>query len=255
MLQKFGFSQYESKVYEALVTHAEPMDATTIVKHSGVPKAKIYEVIAKLVEKGIVSDAVSGKKRTYAAIPMQIVIDKLTHEFERDIADLRRAGTRRTYADDQVWSLKTNSSIQAYCRQLIDQAERSIVLSMWVDEFKEFAPLLEQKEQQGVDVEVLVTGGNPGAVKLTKMNVLEPTDGHEMILEQFKLIIADGNQVLFAGMEEGNWQAMRTMAQPFVKFFTEFFHHDVALAIISRKYATELMQDAEMKALLMRLRY
>lgn len=255
MLQKFGYSQYESKVYEALVTQAEPMDATTIVKYSGVPKAKIYEVIARLVEKGIVSDALSGKKRTYVAIPMQIVVDKLTQEFEMDIADLKKAGERRAYADDQVWSLKTDSSIQAYFRQMIEEAEHSIVLSMFVNEFESIARLLEEKEKQGVDVEVLVTGGTPQGVSLKNMNILEPSEGHEMILEQFKLIITDGSQVLFAGMEEGNWQAMRTMAQPFVKFFTEFFHHDVALAAISKKYANELMQDAEMKALLMRLRY
>lgn len=255
MLQKFGYSQYESKVYEALVTHAEPLDAATIVKYSGVPKAKIYEVIARLVEKGIVSDAVSGKKRTYIAIPMQIVIDKLTHEFEQDIENLRKAGEKKVYADDQVWSLKTESSIQAYFRELIEKAKESIVLSMWVDEFMDIAPLLEEKEKQGIEVEVLVTGGKPAGVALSHINILEPSEGHEMILEQFKLIITDGSQVLFAGMEEGNWQAMRTMAQPFVKFFIEFFYHDVALAAISKKYAKELMQDSDMKALLMRLRY
>ena len=40
MLQKFGFSQYESQAYEVVVSSNEPLDATTIVKHSGVPKAK-----------------------------------------------------------------------------------------------------------------------------------------------------------------------------------------------------------------------
>jgi DNA-binding IclR family transcriptional regulator len=35
------------------VSSNEPLDATTIVKHSGVPKAKIYEVLARLIDKGL----------------------------------------------------------------------------------------------------------------------------------------------------------------------------------------------------------
>ncbi|MDQ0175507.1 sugar-specific transcriptional regulator TrmB [Bacillus chungangensis] len=33
MLQKFGFSQYESQTFEAALSSNEPLDATTIVKY------------------------------------------------------------------------------------------------------------------------------------------------------------------------------------------------------------------------------
>ncbi|MFM9281270.1 TrmB family transcriptional regulator [Paenibacillus jiagnxiensis] len=254
MLQKFGYSQYESKVYEALVQRGEPLDATTVVKLSGVPKAKIYEVLTRLAEKGLVLDAVSGKKRTYAALPMDSVIDKLKREFERDIAELRETGVRKTYRDDQIWSLKSHASIQAYCKQMVEEAQESIVLSMWSDEFAEFAPVLERKEREGVQVEVLVTGKDTPIVSISKLHVLCPSADHEH-LERFTLLVTDGDQVLFAGMEQGNWQAIRTMAQPFVTFFTEYFQHDVALTAITRKYAPDWMQDEELKSLLMRLRY
>ena len=62
MLKKFGFSQYESQVYEVLASSSEPLDATLIVKYSGVPKAKIYEVLSRMIEKGLVLDSVSEKK-------------------------------------------------------------------------------------------------------------------------------------------------------------------------------------------------
>jgi HTH-type transcriptional regulator, sugar sensing transcriptional regulator len=254
MLQRFGYSQYESKVYEALVTSGEPLDATSVVKYSGVPKAKVYEVLTRLAEKGIVQDAVSGKKRSYAALPIDVVISKLTREFERDIAELRDAGVRKLHRDDQVWSLKSTGSIRAYCKQMVEEAKESIVLSMWSDEFAEFAPLLERKEREGVRVEALVTGNDLPAISISKLHVLSPTFGHEQ-LERFTLLVTDKDQVLFAGMEHGSWQAIRTMAQPFVTFFTEYFHHDVALAAITRRYTADLMQDEEMKSLLMRLRY
>lgn len=68
MLQKFGFSQYESQAYEVVVSSNEPLDATTIVKHSGVPKAKIYEVLARLIDKGMVMDSVSEKEKIVYSI-------------------------------------------------------------------------------------------------------------------------------------------------------------------------------------------
>ncbi len=88
MLQKFGFSQYESQAYEVVVSSNEPLDATTIVKHSGVPKAKIYEVLARLIDKGMVMDSVSEKKKLYTALPLKLAIEKLTTEFQSNIKEL-----------------------------------------------------------------------------------------------------------------------------------------------------------------------
>jgi hypothetical protein len=56
------------------------------------------------------------------------------------------------------------------------------------------------------------------------------------LLERFQLIIVDQQEIVFAGMENGKWQAMKTMSQPFVKFFIEFFYHDVVLEKITGKY-------------------
>ncbi len=61
MLQKFGFTQYESQVFEALTSSPEPLDATSIVKYSGVPKSKVYEVLNRLVEKRTPPDFFSKK--------------------------------------------------------------------------------------------------------------------------------------------------------------------------------------------------
>ncbi|MES5266841.1 helix-turn-helix domain-containing protein [Priestia megaterium] len=85
MLQKFGFSQCENKVYETLVSLEEALDTTTIVEYSGVPKAKIYEVLARMMEKEMVMDSISEKKKLYAALPLNLTIEKLTTEFPRNI--------------------------------------------------------------------------------------------------------------------------------------------------------------------------
>ncbi|MFT9846821.1 TrmB family transcriptional regulator [Aneurinibacillus sp. REN35] len=252
MLQKFGFSQYESQVYQTLVTSEEPMDATHIVTYSGVPKAKVYEVLSRMIEKGMILDTVSEKKKLYSALPLSIAIKKLTKEFEANIQALQAAKPKRTIADDRVWSLKNGASIHAQCKQMIAEASESIFISAWHDTFADYVPLLEEKERQGIAVTALVVGEMEA--DLANVHVLLPADEHHK-LEQFQLIIVDEKTGLFAGGEHGRWQAMKTMSPPFVKFFIEFFFHDLALAKIAEKYGDQFMRDEEIPSILLRLRY
>ncbi|GGE56651.1 transcriptional regulator [Pullulanibacillus camelliae] len=253
MLQQFGFSQYESKVFEVLVTSEAALDATAIVKYSGVPRSKVYEVIDRLIDKGMVLGSVSEKKKLYAALPMELVIEKLTTEFEDNVKTLKNNAVKKTFYDERVWSFKVESSIKAQFRQLVKEANQSIRLSLWKDDFYEVLPLLEDKVEQGIQLEALVVG--EVETHLSTIHTLIPAEEHQS-LEQFRLIIVDEREVLFAGMEEEHsWQAITTLSKPFVKVFTEFFYHDVALARITEKHGETLMNDREIRSLLMKLRY
>lgn len=252
MLTKFGFTQSESKVYEILLASEEPLDASQIVKYSGVPKAKIYEVLSRMIEKGILLDSVSDKKKYYSALPLNLVIDKLSAEFKDSIEQLKTNATKKTISDDRVWSLKVDSSIRMQSRELLQEAKKSIRISVWKEDFAEYAPILEEMERSGVQVEALVVGDVK--TSLSNLHILSPNKEHRS-LERMRLIIIDDEEILFAGMENDSWQAMKTKSKPFVKFFTEFYYHDVALTKITKKYEDILMQDEEVRNILMQLRY
>ncbi|MGG1661782.1 TrmB family transcriptional regulator [Brevibacillus sp. NRS-1366] len=252
MLQSFGFSLYESKVYEALASSGEPLDAAMVVKHSGVPKAKIYEVLNRLVEKGMVLDTISEKKKRYTALPLTSLVEKLTQQFQADVKQLTTSLSHKTVRDDRVWSLKVDASIRAECKQLIQRATRSIRISAWEDDFQAFLPLLEEKEQSGVEVEALIIGQNH--TNLSRVHSFVPAKEHKE-LERFQLIVADQEEMIFAGEEDSGWQAIKTRAQPFVKFFADFFYHDVALSRITQKHFDLLFDDDEIRSMLIRLRY
>ncbi|MBH0173672.1 TrmB family transcriptional regulator [Fictibacillus sp. 23RED33] len=252
MLQKFGFSQYESQVFEVLASSEEPMDATNIVKYSGVPKSKIYEVLSRMIEKGMVLDSVSEKKKLYTALPLSIVIEKLTTEFQENVEQLKNNTSKRTFYDEHVWSLKVDSSIRAQTKQLLQTAEKSIRVSGWQDDIQELLQILQEKEKQGVDVEVLVVGELEST--LSHVHTLIPAQEHHS-LERFRLVVVDETEVIFAGMEGQSWQALKTKSRPFIKVFIEFFYHDVALAKITEKHSELMMNDEEIKSVLMKLRY
>ncbi|NMI03801.1 TrmB family transcriptional regulator [Paenibacillus sp. FSL R5-0623] len=250
MLQKFGFTQYESQVYEAIFAQDEPLDATSIVNYSNVPKAKIYEVLNRLIDKGTVLTTMDGKKKLYMAVDLQSIIHKIKADFEKDIEELKSYKIKRTFTDEHIWTLKDESSIASNIEQLIEEADSSILFLAWNERMEKYRELLEQKEKQGVYVEVLAVGGME--TSLNRIYSLIPLLDAP---EPSQLLIVDHAYLLFAGVEHDSWRAIKTMSKPIVKAMTDYFYHDVALTQITKKYGDQLLQDAEIERLLTRLIY
>ena len=143
------------------------------------------------------------------------------------------------------------SSIRVQSKELIESAQESIRISAWNDTLLEYLPLLEQKQNKVFKLNLLLLEVE---TDLENMHFLIPAE-EPNALERYLLLIVDDREILFAGVEQESWQAMKTMSQPFVKFFTEFFYHDVALAKITQKHHDLFMEDEEIKSLLMKLRY
>ncbi|WP_226580319.1 TrmB family transcriptional regulator [Halobacillus litoralis] len=252
MLQKFGFTQYESQVFEVLTAKSEPLDATTIVKYSQVPKSKVYEVLHRLVEKGLILTSFHEKKKLYAALPLETTIEKLTAEFEANIEEMKNAEYHLPESDERVWTLQNDATITSLLKELLLKAAHSIYITGWNDELAPLLPLLKDQHERGIKVEILSIGKLE--MENLQAHVLLPDEKHEA-LERHKLIIIDGKEILFAGVEKGYFQGIHTLSRPLVKFFTEFFHHDVALTEITKKYHSILMADEDIKETLMKLRY
>ncbi|MFC7064045.1 TrmB family transcriptional regulator [Halobacillus seohaensis] len=252
MLQKFGFTQYESQVFEVLTSSSDALDATSIVKYSHVPKSKVYEVLNRLVTKGLLLTSFQERKKLYYALPLETTIERLTSEFKANIQELKEQDYSLTPVDDRVWTIQNKQSINSLLTNKIQTAQNSIYISGWNEDIESVLPLLENQKDKGIEVEILSVGVVETIME--NLHILLPDEKHEA-LEQHQLVIIDEKDILFAGVEQQIWQGITTKSRPLVKFFTEFFHHDVALTEITKKYETTLMQDEDIKEILMKLRY
>ncbi|GAF17005.1 LOW QUALITY PROTEIN: transcriptional regulator, TrmB family [Bacillus sp. JCM 19046] len=252
MLQQFGFTQYESQVYTSLITINQALDATAIVKRSGVPRSKVYEVLTKLSEKGIILEATIEKKRQYTALPIEAMIEKLKTDFETNIEELKKIEVAEMEIDDRVWTLKENQSITSVMKELSEGARESIHISAWADDLALFLPVLEKKHSFGLDINIHTIGSI--TTDIPSVSTLIPSQGHSS-LERSRILLVDGKELIFAGMEDGDWQAIRTQSPPLVTFFLEFFFHDIALTKITQRYHDIVMKDEEIRDMLLKLRY
>jgi len=89
-LEEIGFTKSEIKVYLALIELGES-SVGNIVKKSGVASSKIYELLEKLMEKGIVSTYIKANRKYFQAADPKRLKDyieqrkKELHEKEKEI--------------------------------------------------------------------------------------------------------------------------------------------------------------------------
>jgi sugar-specific transcriptional regulator TrmB len=81
VLQKLGLTQSEAKVYLALL-ELGPSLAGAVIKKTGLHRATTYQILQRLIEKGLVSSIVVGKKRHFEAAEPKRLYDVLKQHEE-----------------------------------------------------------------------------------------------------------------------------------------------------------------------------
>ncbi|HEX5147980.1 MAG TPA: helix-turn-helix domain-containing protein [Candidatus Limnocylindrales bacterium] len=87
-LVRLGLTTYEAKAYASLVRR-DSYTAAQVARQAGLPRQRIYDVLASLVEKGLASTRPGGVVK-YAAIAPEAAVDRLVDARRREMADLER---------------------------------------------------------------------------------------------------------------------------------------------------------------------
>ena len=92
ILEKLGFTQGEIKVYLALLKLGKSSSGK-IVDISGVSKSKVYEILERLTNKGIVSQVIENNIKTFQAMhPKELLnyYEQKEHEFKKTKQELKK---------------------------------------------------------------------------------------------------------------------------------------------------------------------
>jgi sugar-specific transcriptional regulator TrmB len=148
LFKAFGFTESDVKVYLALIQYGE-CTGYEASKLSGVPRSKVYNVLKKLLLRGVIAVTEDEKASRYKAEPVNRLIPLLKNSVDDGLRqlgeDLRRM--ERPKPDERIWHLKNYDSIKNKCLELIVRSEKELLVQIWMDDLDE---RLEQKilEQQ-----------------------------------------------------------------------------------------------------------
>ncbi|NJD27572.1 MAG: TrmB family transcriptional regulator [Chloroflexi bacterium] len=87
-LTRLGLTSYEARAYVALVRR-DSFTAAQIARTAGLPRQRIYDVLASLVEKGLAS-ARPGTVVKYAALAPDLAVERLVANRRAEMAALER---------------------------------------------------------------------------------------------------------------------------------------------------------------------
>jgi sugar-specific transcriptional regulator TrmB len=222
-LSQLGFSEYEAKVYLALLKE-NPASGYQIAKQSGVPRSMVYEVIGKLNTRGaLMTYRVDGVLK-YAPVPPGEFLDNLRREQETLITSLQDDLSTLVTASnpDYIWNLEGNDNILAKAAEMILNASNRLYIAITPRLFPALQEHLASAAARGVNAVIYTTTPlNIDCCKVIVAHVSEETleQAHGLAL----ILVVDGGEVLIGEwMTDNNAHASWT-SNPLMVFIAE--HH------------------------------
>ncbi len=236
-LISLGLSEYEAKAYVALLER-NPVTAYELARVSGIPTSKIYEVLSRLFDKGIVSAL--GEEGAKRYIPMQPdeFIESYRSRMETTLKSLKEdlASVGKVTDLSYIWNIRDYEYLMDRAERMINEAKRTLLISVWKEEIKGLEKVLEKAERTKVRIAVIHFGVPEVKIGQVFQHPIEDTiyaekGGRGLV------VVADSREVLMGtifkdGSVEGAWSQNRgfvTMAEDYIK-------HDIYMMKIVRRF-------------------
>lgn len=152
-LENLGFSQNEAKVYTTLLKN-RMLNGYEIAKLSGVSRSLVYEVINRLVGRGILF-RLEGEPSYYTPLEYDRLIERIKKENEGNInraEEYLRSLSGEEDNHDYVMNIVGFDRFIKKAAALIDGALEEISLSVWQSEFELLREPLARAVERGVKV-------------------------------------------------------------------------------------------------------
>jgi Cd2+/Zn2+-exporting ATPase len=200
-LMQIGFTEYEAKVYLALLRD-NPATGYQISKKSGVPRSMVYEALGRLHARGAVLETVEERATLYRPLPPRLLLDRHADEHNRLVSDLRD-GLQKLYeapGEGGTWSISGRHTVLAYAGQLLDRAALEVFLVLEDDDLVALRSHIEQAAARGVETGTLLIG--EGELRVGQVARHPPLESELQELGGTLLVVVDRDEALIASTGE-----------------------------------------------------
>ncbi|MDP6627176.1 MAG: helix-turn-helix domain-containing protein [Methanopyri archaeon] len=203
-LALLGLSEYEAKAYEALVRLGEAKPSA-VTRESGIPQSKVYDVLNRLVDAGLVR-VIPERPKRYVALPPDRLGPRITkqreqlEEAEKRITELGQKFASRGGPQDvgELWFLPNRKALVTAARDAVVAASATVhAIDPRLELMSGIGPALSEARSRGIDVRVVACeeaqGRFPDAEAMIRF-----IGGEGLALT---LLLVDDN-LLFLGVDE-----------------------------------------------------
>jgi len=131
-LQELGFTKNDSKVFLTLAKYKVliPVD---IARHSNVDRARVYDSLNRLIEKGYIKKEPIKRGANYQVIPIEKIFKSIRDGYKQKIEEtlileksIRELQVEEEEPEPRVWAINSKKKIKKKIKQLIDSAGRRL---------------------------------------------------------------------------------------------------------------------------------
>lgn len=138
-LQTLNFTKNDSKVLLTLCKY-KILSPADIAKHSGVDRARVYDSLNRLIEKGFIQKEPIKRGANYQVIPIERIFKVIRDEYKQKIEDtlvLEKVITEleitKEESEPRVWAISSRSKIRKKIKELINIAKERIFFILTPD--------------------------------------------------------------------------------------------------------------------------
>ena len=170
-LSGFGLSPYEIKVYSTLALKGE-LTPSQIVRVSGIPQPRVYDVLRNLHDKGLVEFSPT-KKRVYRALPVKGALESRIRNMETYIEELslyiEKERNVNVNQSPSLWIATGTAQILQRMRQIIKNSKTEVIISLDVVKLEPLLSVLRDAVERGISVIMVLFNENSEKTELPDM--------------------------------------------------------------------------------------
>lgn len=226
-LKRLGYTEYESKAYIALLQKRHAT-AYQVSKHSGIPRARIYDTLDSLAKKGLVMKEGATNQTTYRPIPIDIFMQKTTDSWQQSMAfltdELKKLEQQENETEKTLLVLKNEEMIVSYCRELLKKAKKRVVLSMWDSMYEQVREDIEQAAKR-VHIQGMTLHVKNPLLTLDQHRLTNFTEDKNS--KQWFILSVDGKEMVYGASLSEEPAAFYTDDAAHIYLLEDYIWHDI----------------------------
>ena len=138
-LQSLGFTKNDSKVLLTLCKY-KILSPADIAKQSGVDRARVYDSLNRLIEKGFIQKEPIKRGANYQVIPVDRIFKVIRDQYKQRIEDtlvlekiISNLEITQEESEPRVWAINSRSKIRKKIKELINSAKERIFFILTPD--------------------------------------------------------------------------------------------------------------------------
>lgn len=237
----FDLNIYETKVWLALLSKGVA-SAGEIAKLSRVPRSRTYDVLETLEKKGFAIEKI-GKPIMYMGVKPKGILERLKNSVRKDaeekinyltnikdteefttLEEMYTKSSEPVKKEELPLSLRGKSMISNYIREILNKAEKEVIICNDVEDIKSklslFRKTISLLKKSNIKVKIALSGDEESISELSGMLGVKITP----INVNAKFFIVDKSEILFyLSKSEEDENAIWIGSEFFTKAFSDLF--------------------------------